>query len=268
MRIVRFEDSSGKVQCGEEVDAGMARPLRGDLYAGPKSAGDPVEIARLLAPVVPSNIYCIGRNYHDHAAEGGNPIPELPLVFMKPTSTICNPEQPILIPRVCDDETDFECELVVVIGKSAKNVPENDALNYVLGYTAGNDVSARKWQTDEALCGTQWIRGKGFDTFAPIGPALVTVDDIPDPDNLDLSTTLNGQVMQSHNTRDMIFSVRRLISFLSEDTTLQPGTLIFTGTPQGVGYHRDPRVLLNPGDQVIVEVEKIGRLVNPVEAAP
>lgn len=219
----------------------------------------------LLAPVVPSNIFCIGLNYREHAKEGGAAIPERPVVFMKPTSTLLDPGRPIVIPACCDPEgeVDYECELAVVIGKTAHNVSKEEALDYVFGYTAANDVSARKWQF---MPGGQWIRGKGFDTFCPLGPVLVTADEIPDPQTLHIRTILNGKTMQDHTTGDMIFSVAELISFLSQDTTLLPNTVILTGTPQGVGCVRKPPVWLKDGDEVVVELEKIGRLVNPVKS--
>ena len=221
---------------------------------------------KLLAPVVPSNIYCIGLNYREHATESGIAIPETPVVFMKPTSTLLNPGEPIVIPACSDPqgEVDYECELAVVIGKAARNVSIENALDYVFGYTAANDVSARKWQL---ASGGQWIRGKGFDSFCPLGPVLATTDEIPDPQNLRISTILNGETMQDHTTGDMIFSVAELVSFLSQDTTLLPNTVILSGTPQGVGFARKPPVWLKPGDEVVVELEKIGRLANPVCAS-
>ncbi len=150
----------------------------------------------------------------------------------------------------------------MVLGKTARDVPEARALEHVLGYTAANDVSARWWQKSGG--GGQFVRGKGFDTFCPLGPVLVTADEIPNPQALGIKTILNGQVMQDHTTADMIFTVAQLISFISQDTTLLPGTVILTGTPQGVGMARKPPVFLKPGEEVVIEVEKIGRLVNPV----
>ena len=159
---------------------------------------------------------------------------------------------------------DYEAELAVVIGKPARNVSKKDALDYVLGYMCSNDVSARIWQSKRG--GSQWCRGKGFDTFAPLGPVLVTRDEVPDPNALAITSSLNGETMQSSNTKDMIFDVPTLISFLSEDTTLLPGTVILTGTPEGVGWARNPKVLLKPGDTIAVEIEGLGRLENPVTA--
>jgi len=160
---------------------------------------------------------------------------------------------------------DYEGELAVIIGRACRNVATDAALDHVLGYTCANDVSARRWQMHAGA--GQWIRGKSFDTFCPLGPALVTADEIPDPQALGLRTTVNGQVMQDHTTGDMIFPVAELISFLSRDTTLLPGTVILSGTPQGVGFARKPPVWLQPGDEVTVEIEGVGRLTNPVIAA-
>ena len=262
VRFVRFRKSDGKLGQGS---------LQGNTITGlddnlqPTGEGMDLAEVSLLTPVVPGNIFCIGLNYREHAKESGTPIPQQPIVFMKPTSTLLDPGEPILIPACCDPEgeVDYECELAVVIGKAARNVSKEDALQYVRGYTAANDISARKWQF---MPGGQWIRGKSFDTFCPLGPVLATADEIPNPQVLGIRTILNGNTMQDHTTGDMIFSVAELISFLSQDTTLLPDTVILTGTPQGVGMARKPPVWLKPGDEVVVELEKIGRLVNPVEA--
>ncbi len=262
MRFVRFKTPDGQISQGQ-----IAENLITILDENLQPTDGQINLCdvSLLTPVVPPNIFCIGLNYCEHAKEGGLPIPEHPVVFMKPTSTLLNPGEPILIPACCDPqgEVDYECELAVVIGKPARNVPQEDALSYVLGYTAANDVSARKWQFN---CGGQWIHGKSFDTFCPLGPVLVTADEIPDPQTLRIRTILNGETLQDHTTADMIFPVAELISFLSQDTTLLPGTLILTGTPQGVGVARKPAVWLKPGDEVVVELDKIGRLMNTVEA--
>ncbi|MEO6182824.1 MAG: fumarylacetoacetate hydrolase family protein, partial [Verrucomicrobiota bacterium] len=175
-----------------------------------------------------------------------------------------NPGDPILIPTFLkSDEVDYECELAVVIGKTCKNVTRENALQYVLGYTCANDVSARDWQKGKG--GGQWCRGKSFDTFAPLGPCLVTADEITDPNQLKIRTVLNEQVVQDWNTNDMIFDVPTLIEFLSGSTTLLPGTVILTGTPHGVGMARNPPLWLKAGDVVTIEIEKIGALTNPVQ---
>jgi 2-keto-4-pentenoate hydratase/2-oxohepta-3-ene-1,7-dioic acid hydratase in catechol pathway len=174
-----------------------------------------------------------------------------------------NPGDPIVLPtHLKSNEVDYECELAVVIGKAAKNVSKENALDYVLGYTCANDVSARDWQ--RTFGGSQWCRGKTFDTFCPLGPVLVTTDEITDPNQLGIKTILNGETMQDLNTNDMIFDVPTLIEFLSGSTTLLPGTVILTGTPQGVGMARTPPVWLKAGDSVTIEIEKIGSLTNPV----
>ena len=267
MRLIRFIDSLGQTTYGNDLGNGRAQPLVGDLFGKLEPVGGDVTVSRLLAPVVPVNIFCIGLNYREHAIEGGQAIPEKPVVFMKPTSTLTDPGAPIRIPAVCDPEgeVDYECELAVVIGREARNVSESEALSYIFGYTAANDVSARRWQREGG--GGQWIRGKSFDTFCPLGPAIVTADELGDPQTLSIKTILNGQTMQNHTTGDMIFSVAKLVSFLSQDTTLLPGTLILTGTPQGVGFARKPPVWLKAGDEVTIEIGRIGRLSNPVQAA-
>lgn len=181
-----------------------------------------------------------------------------------PTAVIAHGDA-IRIPAVCHpEEVDWEVELAVVIGKAAKNVSANTALDHVLGYTVANDVSARRWQGKKG--GGQWCRAKVFDTFCPLGPRLVPASEIPDPNQLALSCTVNGEVMQQSNTSDMIFSVAHIIEFLSEGTTLLPGTVILTGTPEGVGFTRKPPLFLKPGDSVTVSIEGIGELTNPVFA--
>ena len=221
--------------------------------------------ARLLAPVAPPAVLCIGLNYRRHAEEAGAPIPDHPVVFMKMPSSVQDPGGAIVLPRTLrSDQVDYECELAVVIGRRCRNVSRRVALDYVLGYTCGNDVSARDWQNQWG--GGQWCRGKTFDTFCPLGPALVTTDEIRNPNALRIRTVINGETLQDWNTSDMIFDVPALISFLSGSTTLEPGTVIMTGTPHGVGSARTPPRFLQPGDQVTVDIEHIGALTNPVVA--
>jgi 2-keto-4-pentenoate hydratase/2-oxohepta-3-ene-1,7-dioic acid hydratase in catechol pathway len=206
---------------------------------------------------------CIGLNYRQHAAESNAPLPEFPVLFFKNPSALQHPGEPIVLPRwLKSTKVDYECELAVVIGKAAKNVPRERALDYVLGYTCANDVSARDWQKEGG--GTQWCRGKSFDTFAPLGPRLVTSDEISNPQTLRIRTILNGETLQDCSTGDMIFDVATLIEFLSGSTTLRPGTVILTGTPQGVGVARNPPRFLQAGDKVTIDVEGIGALTNPV----
>jgi 2-keto-4-pentenoate hydratase/2-oxohepta-3-ene-1,7-dioic acid hydratase in catechol pathway len=263
MRIVRFLDGAGKVRHGERLDEGRAKVIEGDLHGKFHVTAETAGIAKLLAPIVPSSIFCIGLNYRRHAEEAGAKIPEFPVVFLKAANALQNPGDPISLPRG-EPEVDYECELAVVIGRAARNVAPERALAHVLGYTCANDVSGRSWQL--ARGGGQWCRGKTFDTFCPLGPDLVTADEIKEPNSLKIKSFLNGQVMQDWTTADMIFNVPALVSFLSQSTTLLPGTVILTGTPQGVGFARKPPVYLKHGDEVVIEIERLGRLVNPVHA--
>lgn len=262
MRVVRYSDLSGKIQYGEERNGTVYR-IEGDLFADYRSTEEKAEIGKLLAPIDPEIILCIGLNYKFHAEESGSPIPKYPVLFVKGRNALQNPGDAIEIPTfLASEEVDYECELAVVIGKACKNATPENALDYVLGYTCANDVSARDWQKKKG--GGQWCRGKTFDTFAPMGPCLVTADEIKDPNTLKIGTTVNGQSVQDWNTSDMIFSVPEIIAFLSGSTTLLPGTVILTGTPHGVGMARKPPLWLKSGDEVSIEIEKIGRLTNPV----
>ncbi|MFN8765362.1 MAG: fumarylacetoacetate hydrolase family protein, partial [Pirellulaceae bacterium] len=223
--------------------------------------------ARLLAPLDPPVVYAIGLNYHDHAVETGAPIPEYPVVFMKNIRAVTGPGRPVRLPRrLRSDEVDSEAELAIVLGRECRNATRAKAMDYVAGFTCANDVSARDWQMQWG--GSQWCRGKTFATFCPLGPCLVTRDEIPNPNALRIRTTLNGQVMQDWTTEDMIFDVPSLIAFLSGSTRLAPGTVILTGTPHGVGAARKPPVYLQPGDLVVVDIERIGTLSNPVIEEP
>ncbi len=265
MRIIRFIDQAGQHQFGKDFGDGEATLLEGDLITGLVETAKTAKVKKLLAPVVPAAIIGIGLNYHQHAKETGMEAPQYPVVFMKNPASIANPEDAILLHASCMEppEVDYEAELAVVIGQAAKDVSTADALGYVFGYTAANDVSARRWQGRRGA--GQWVRGKSFDTFCPLGPELVTADELQDPQNLRLTCELNGQVMQDANTADMIFPVAELISFLSTGATLLPGTVILTGTPSGVGFTRTPPVYLMPGDTVAVTVEGIGTLRNSVK---
>ncbi len=264
MKIVRFLDAHQEEQLGCDYRDGSAERLSGTLYDGLTRTGERMAVRSLLAPVAPVNIFCIGLNYREHARETGQPLPRYPIVFMKPTTAVTAPGAAIALPGCCrrGPEVDFEAELAVVIGRTARDVPEEKALEHVLGYTAANDISARKWQKHAG--GGQWVRGKGFDGFCPLGPQLVTADEITDPQTLEIHTRLNGETMQQGNTADMIFSVAQLISYLSQDTTLLPGTLILTGTPAGVGVARTPPHFLADGDDVSVNIEGIGQLHNSI----
>ncbi len=263
MKIIRYSDPSGRIAYASQHPNGTAIELQGDPLTGVTETGRVAVIHKLLAPILPTNLMCIGLNYRHHAEESNVAVPQFPILFMKSTGSIQNPGDPIVLPRkLRSDEVDYECELAVVIGKAATNVSRDRALEYVAGYTCANDVSARDWQVKKG--GSQWCRGKTFNTFAPLGPCMVTPDEIPNPNALKIKTILNGQMVQDWNTNDMIFDVPTLIEFLSGSTTLLPGTVILTGTPHGVGMARKPPVWLKPGDTVTIEIEKIGKLTNPV----
>jgi 2-keto-4-pentenoate hydratase/2-oxohepta-3-ene-1,7-dioic acid hydratase in catechol pathway len=264
MNIVRVKDRDGGIYYGEETGR-VVRRIAGDIFGDFTVTDERLDPVKRLAPVLPSQIYAIGLNYRAHAAEMNSAIPEYPVVFTKSITSVLDPEAPILLPRhLHSDQVDYECELAVVIGKTCKNVAPGKALDYVLGYTCSNDVSARDWQKFHG--GGQWVKGKSFDTFCPLGPILVTADQVPDPQILPVRTILNGAIVQESFTGDMIFSVAELISFLSGSTTLLPGTVILTGTPPGVGVAADPQRFLKPGDEVVIEITGIGMLHNPVQA--
>ena len=221
--------------------------------------GQPLDTVQLLAPVArPGKVVAIGRNYRDHTTEEGVEPPKAPLVFGKWPSCVVGPDDEIRWDPALTAQVDYEAELAVVIGRTARHVSEADALDYVLGYTCLNDVSARDLQFGDG----QWARGKSLDTFCPIGPVLVTADELPDPQALAISCRVNGRVLQNATTADMYFGVAAIISFCSQAFRLDPGDVIATGTPGGVGIFRDPPILLGDGDEVIVEIEGIGRLRN------
>lgn len=276
MRIIRFWDDQGTERWGHDQQGDSAALLEGDPLDGIRPVPVPgagpgagrAKVARLLAPVKPRAILCIGLNYRDHARETGKAIPDRPVLFMKNPAAVQDPEAPIrLLPQfVQRPEVDFEVELAVVLGRAARDVRPEEALDHVLGYTIGNDVSARRVQKHGG--GGQWVRGKSYDTFCPLGPALVTPDEVTDPQALRLSTRLNGEVMQDSSTAEMIFSVAELLADLSTGTTLLPGTVLLTGTPHGVGFARDPRVFLQPGDLLELRIDGLGTLRNPVVEDP
>ncbi|MCA9005969.1 MAG: fumarylacetoacetate hydrolase family protein [Planctomycetaceae bacterium] len=218
----------------------------------------------LLAPIPsPGKVLCIGLNYRDHAEETGMPFPDEPVCFSKFSSSVTGSGQPIRIPSVAR-EVDYEAELVAVIGKTCRNVTETDAPGYIAGYMNGHDVSARDWQIGRP--GGQWLLGKTADTFAPTGPYLVTADEIKNANSLPIKLTLNGEVLQNSNTDKFIFTIEQVIAFVSQILTLEPGDIIFTGTPPGVGMARKPPVYLKPGDQACIEIQGLGMLCNTVEA--
>jgi len=220
--------------------------------------------ARLLPPIPdPHKIVCLGLNYRDHAEETKAAIPKEPILFSKYATALIGAGAAIVLPPV-SSEVDYEAELVIVVGKRGRHITEADALSHVAGYMVGHDVSARDWQLKKDQ--KQWMVGKTFDTFAPTGPHLVTADEVPDPHALRIQLRLNGQTMQDSNTKQMIFGVPATIAYLSQVFTLEPGDLIFTGTPPGVGMARKPQVWLKAGDVTEVEIEGLGVLRNPVEA--
>jgi len=262
MKIIRFL-SAGREHLGRLHDDGHATLLEGDLFGTLRDTGTRAAVDKLLAPLEPRDILCIGLNYKQHAAESGSAPPAHPVLFLKNSGALQHPGDPIVLPRTLrSDRVDYECELAVVISRRCHNVGRREALAHVLGYTCANDVSARDWQRDGG--GGQWCRGKTFATFCPLGPAIVTTDEITNPNRLAIRTVLNGATMQDWNTGDMIFDVPALIEFLSASMILNPGTVILTGTPHGVGFARTPPVFLQPGDSVTVEIEGIGQLTNPV----
>ena len=222
----------------------------------------PFKNEELDAPLrKPGKIVAIGLNYIDHASESKMELPKQPLVFTKFNSSITGPFDPIIIPSSVTDQADYEVELAVIIGKRAKNVTKENALDYVFGYTIINDVSARDVQFDDG----QWVRGKSLDTFCPMGPYIITADDIPDPQHLELKCAVNNEVLQNASTKDMIFGVADLISILSRSFTFEPGDIISTGTPSGVGFIRKPPIYLKNKDVMVTEVQHIGKLINEVK---
>ena len=230
------------------------------VATAPAKATYPLGEVTLKAPILrPGKIICIGMNYRDHAAEGGHPVPEYPAVFAKYANCVIGPGEAIVHPGI-SDKVDYEAEMAVVIGRTAKDVAEDEALDYVGGYTCLNDVSARDYQN----LTSQWVIGKTFDTFAPMGPCLVTADEIPDPQTLDIRLSIGGELLQSSNTSNLVFTVQDLVAKLSAVMTLEPGDVIATGTPGGVGFARKPPRWLLPGDVVRLEIERIGVLENPV----
>lgn len=220
---------------------------------------------RLRAPVPrPGKIICIGLNYRDHAAESGLPVPKEPVIFCKYNNTVIGPGEAIILPPD-SEEVDYEAELVFVIGKTARNVPAAEAMDYVAGYTVGHDVSARDYQIKRG--GGQWTIGKTWETFAPMGPALVTADEGLDPHNLGIRCVLNGETLQNSSTSQFIFKIPEAIEYLTRVMTLEPGDVVFTGTPPGVGFARKPPIFLKAGDEVEIQIDGLGSLKNPVRAA-
>ncbi|KAI1476965.1 hypothetical protein F4774DRAFT_390992 [Daldinia eschscholtzii] len=276
-RLVRFLAKNGKTYYGDAIlpegvtdiaKTKKARVIKGDIFGKHEVTDQVADVRLLLAPLVLEDVKtvrCLGLNYALHAKEANLPIPKYPVLFYKPVTSLSGPTDPIPIHPIAQEELglDYEVELVVIIGKEAKDVPESEALDYVLGYAVGNDVSHRDWQV--ARGGGQWSLGKGFDGWAPYGPGIATSNVIKDPQTLKISTRVNGQTVQESNTADQIFNVRQTIAFLSKGHTLLPGDLIWTGTPSGVGMGRKPQLWLKDGDIVEVELEGVGIVSNKVE---
>jgi len=265
MKIVRFMNEAGKIHYGIIENGGddKAFIIEGDIFKTIRVTNKIEKINAFLSPIDPPNIFALGFNYGGHAEESDVMYPERPIIFMKANTSVIGHGEAIILPQAGPDEVDYEAELAVVIGKTAKNITPDEVERYILGYTCGNDISARDWQFHKQK--DQWTRGKSFDTFCPLGPWLVTADEINDPNRLNVRSLLNGQIMQDSNTARMIFNVASVISDLSKSMTLQPGTVIMTGTPDGVGFTREPPVFLKDGDTITIEVEHIGQLTNPVK---
>lgn len=272
MKLIRYVTHDGKTHAGilkqdEVIDL---RGLDGDLLSLitqgtlPIEEGEHIKLedVRLLAPLAaPPRLFCIGLNYRDHAIESGMLIPETPVVFFKVASSIVGPEAPVVLPSN-SQQVDYEAELAVVIGEGGFRIPASEAMKHVFGYTILNDVSAR----DIQLATSQWSMGKSFPTFCPMGPAIVTADEIKDPHRLNISLSIDGETLQNSSTRELIFGIPALIEYLSSITPLEPGDVISTGTPPGVGLGRTPKRWLKPGETMTVAIEGLGELRNPVIA--
>ena len=263
MKIIRHLTPAGPAYAALQPD-GSAHEIAGDIFGDFRVTDRAITPGKLLAPVVPSNLPCIGLNYKKHAAESNSPLPKYPVLFIKNTASVQNPGDPIELPvKLPSTKVDYECELAVVIGKRCKNVSRADALDYVLGYTCANDVSARDWQTHSPT----FTMGKSFDTHGPVGPWIVTADEIADPHALKLRCLVNGEVRQESDTGQMVHNIWQQIAYLSTAFTLDSGDLLATGTPSGVGIAMQPQQFLKPGDVVRCEIDGIGAIENKVVEA-
>jgi acylpyruvate hydrolase len=260
VKVCSYRREDGAIRAGivdgtEVRDAGTTPwdPVDGAVVGA-------LDAVRMVAPVpAPAKVVCVGRNYAEHAAETGSAVPTEPQLFAKWANAVIGTGVDVILPPITN-ALDYEAELVVVIGKTARRVAEEHALEHVFGYTCGNDISARDLQFGD----TQWIRGKALDTFAPMGPWIVTTDEIPDPQRLGIRCEVNGETRQEDTTAHMIFSVARIIAFITEAITLSPGDVIYTGTPSGVGHGRTPPSYLKDGDTMRVEIDRIGAITNRV----
>jgi 2-keto-4-pentenoate hydratase/2-oxohepta-3-ene-1,7-dioic acid hydratase in catechol pathway len=269
MRLVTFSVGQAKPEAGvlkgEQV-TGFGEDMLSVIASGgalqPSGQSHPLNDVKMLAPIPrPPKLICIGLNYLDHAKETGQQVPNVPTVFNKFTNVVIGPGQPIVLPNA-SKAPDYEAEMAVVIGPGGRNIPADKAMEHVFGYTILNDVSARDIQNATS----QWLLGKTCDTFAPMGPWIVTADEIADPHALDIWLEIGGERLQNSNTRELIFKIPRLIEYISSVVTLESGDVIATGTPGGIGFKRNPQRLLKPGDEVTIHVEGIGELRNPVVA--
>jgi len=254
-QMMAFEHKGGMLALIQAGQAGLAAVQAETV----NSQIEPFTLDLVAAPLSqPSKIIAIGKNYAEHAKESKSAVPTSPLIFTKFTTAIIGHGGVVTWREALTKQVDFEAELAVIIGQTAREVSETDALNYVFGYSCANDVTARDLQYGDK----QWVRGKSLDTFCPLGPWIITKDEIPDPQTLDIRCIVNGEVMQSSNTSQMIFSVAQLISFASHAFTLLPGDIILTGTPDGVGFYREPPVFRQDNDEMIVEIDQVGQLIN------
>lgn len=270
-RFIRFSDESGAIHYGElplsdtstKIEGLSVAVLSGDPFTGLSRSGKNATVKKLLCPIESTPIIqCIGLNYAQHAKEANLSPPTYPVVFVKPADALTGPYDPISIHPLAQSQLDYEGELTLIIGKDGKNIPSSSALEYVLGYTVGNDVSARNFQAPASVSGGQFGYAKSFDGFAPIGPAVTLASAILDPQKLSYETRVNGEKRQETGTDDMIWSVEKIIEHLSRGMTLRAGTVIMTGTPSGVGLFMEPKGFLKDGDLVEVEVKGVGKIAN------
>lgn len=266
MRLVTFQPAGGAPQAGI-VEGSQVRGLGTDMISicasgqVPATSGPSFELSsvKLFAPIPrPPKLICVGLNYRDHAAESRSEIPKVPTIFNKFTNVVIGPGESIVLPKA-SRKPDYEAEFTFVIGRGGRHISAANAMDHVFGYTIVNDVSARDFQTAT----TQWLMGKTFDTFAPMGPWIVTKDEIADPHNLDISLEIGGETLQKSNTRELVFRIPELVEFISTVVTLEPGDVVATGTPAGVGFARRPPRWLKPGEEVIIRIAQIGELRNP-----
>ncbi len=265
MKIIRFLSADQQILFGayNPDKPAEASVIEGNIFGPHKITTRKTAIKKILAPLVPANILALGINYKKHGDETAMSYPEQPILFLKATTSITGPDAPIVLPAAGPDCVDYEAELAVIIGRKAKNIKPAEVMDCIFGYTCANDVSARDWQFDAQK--GQWARGKSFDTFCPLGPWIVTKEDIANArHDLGIRCILNGQAVQESRTAQMIFNLQEIVSNLSRSMTLLPGTVILTGTPDGVGFTRNPPLFLQDGDLISVEIEKIGTLSNKV----